>query len=554
MTQLRFAPIVRVSTETQEKAGESLNTQRGQIERYVKNLGGVIPADCWEYSGQEHATPNQERIKLEKLLADAPKGKFDAVIVCDTSRWSRDNRRSKDGLDILRDNGIRFFVAGMEYDLHSPSSQLMLGVFTEFHEFYANELKIKSIQNRITRAKRGLPATGKLPYGRTFDPDTEKWGLDGQKARNIQWAAEQYLSGKSLTEIAKALGENPSNLWKVLTKRSGDKWEIEFNPSSMKFINEIVTITIPRLLPEATIKQIHERAAANKTYTHGEIKHKYLLSHMIFCADCGYALFGQTNHPERPKSKRFYRHPREGERLTSCSPPHKYVDADKIEHAVILLLFNIFGDRDTMEKAIQRAIPNPVEVDKLRSQLTYFEEEIKAVQQEKQNLIRSIAKGILTDDDAAKSMEDIRGRESVLNSEINKITPQLENIPTKQHIERHARFMEKVLKQAYKADGAFVKMTYEAKRELVTRVFAGKDAEGKRRGVYMKKTDIPDRPWEFTIRGIFGEYIALMPLTEYDYEDLEEVGAEIAETSGAKFAWHYRAANLPECRFPEDMP
>ena len=64
---LRFAPIIRVSTEAQEKKGESLRTQKTLITQFVERLNGTIPARCWGYSGQEHATPSQEREKLEQL-------------------------------------------------------------------------------------------------------------------------------------------------------------------------------------------------------------------------------------------------------------------------------------------------------------------------------------------------------------------------------------------------------------------------------------------------------------------------------------------------------
>ena len=73
---LRFAPLIRVSTEKQEQQGESLRSQKKLIERVVKSLNGTIPKRCWKYSGQEHATPNQEREKLEQLLNESGKGLF----------------------------------------------------------------------------------------------------------------------------------------------------------------------------------------------------------------------------------------------------------------------------------------------------------------------------------------------------------------------------------------------------------------------------------------------------------------------------------------------
>ena len=79
--RMRFAPLIRVSTEGQDKKGESLTVQRKQITAAVKQLGGAVVG--WDYCGQEHATPMQERQKLDLLLKDAADGKFDAVIVAD---------------------------------------------------------------------------------------------------------------------------------------------------------------------------------------------------------------------------------------------------------------------------------------------------------------------------------------------------------------------------------------------------------------------------------------------------------------------------------------
>jgi DNA invertase Pin-like site-specific DNA recombinase len=91
----RFASLVRVSTEKQEQQGESLRTQTKNNDRDVARLGGRI-VEC--YGGQEHATPGWEKGEVDRLIADAARGKFDAVIVTYADRWSRDNAKSKEGL------------------------------------------------------------------------------------------------------------------------------------------------------------------------------------------------------------------------------------------------------------------------------------------------------------------------------------------------------------------------------------------------------------------------------------------------------------------------
>ena len=88
--------LIRVSTERQEKQGESLRTQQTQLTQSAGEQLGTIA--CW-YGGQEHATAGWEREQLDRLLAAAKRTPrpFDAVIVTHPDRWSRDNAKSKPG-------------------------------------------------------------------------------------------------------------------------------------------------------------------------------------------------------------------------------------------------------------------------------------------------------------------------------------------------------------------------------------------------------------------------------------------------------------------------
>ena len=104
-TKLKFACICRVSTEQQEKKGESLKIQHKQLEDKVKELNGTVYK--W-YEGQEHATPNYERKMLEQLIIDAQDKKFEAVMVADEQRWSRDNTKSMGYLEDLRECLLNF--------------------------------------------------------------------------------------------------------------------------------------------------------------------------------------------------------------------------------------------------------------------------------------------------------------------------------------------------------------------------------------------------------------------------------------------------------------
>src|SRR4030066_1527317 len=262
---LEFAPLVRVSTERQEKQGESLNTQRTQLEAAVERMGGKVYH--W-YSGQEHATPDQERHILEQLMRDAAEYKFDAVIVADISRWSRDNGKSKEYIRVLKDHGIRFFVGTKEMNLFDPTQAFMLGMSVEVAEFFAGEQAYKSIMNRVERARKGYPACGKTPYGRIFDKQTGKWEVDEEARQKIEEIARVYLQEDiQFSELGKRFGMNPTNINKLLKRRCGDKWVQRFQNKNCG-IDETVEIGIPRLLPEEVIHKIRAKFVARRKWAY----------------------------------------------------------------------------------------------------------------------------------------------------------------------------------------------------------------------------------------------------------------------------------------------
>src|SRR5262249_25609229 len=152
------------------------------------------------------ATPGWEKQEVERLLRDAQRHKFDAVIVASADRWSRDNADSKRGLDILAKNDIRFFVGTTEFNLFLPEHKFFLGMSAEIGEFQANNQSRKSLLNKIERAKKGVPVTGQLPSGRTYDKKTGKWDINKEFKEKIEEAAQRYIAGESMAQLAIELG------------------------------------------------------------------------------------------------------------------------------------------------------------------------------------------------------------------------------------------------------------------------------------------------------------------------------------------------------------
>jgi DNA invertase Pin-like site-specific DNA recombinase len=415
---LRFAALPRVSTVRQEQQGESLRTQRADIERDVARLGGSIVV--W-YGGQEHGTPGWEKQQLGRLLRDATKGKFDALMVTHTDRWSRDNAQNKEGLEVFRSHGIRFFVGTMEMNLFDPQHCFILGMSAEVGEFIASQQSKKSIENKIARARRGVPSNGRLPFGRTFDKDTEQWGIDPAKQHVIAEIARRYVAGERLLKLADEFGFAHSPLIRLLKNRCGSEWTVEFNSPRLN-IREKVTVRIPPLLDDATIKAVRERLIANRTYLHRTTPKKHLLAGHIFCAACGYAMFVQAHR----STLRYYRHAHT-RRCRHCPlRPKPCIRADAIEEAVLSELFQLCGNPAMIERAVKAAIPD---CDALLEKQQRLGADLDKVSKSRERLLSLIVKGTITDAQAEKQLGALKQREDVLKAEFDAVKSTLAEVP-----------------------------------------------------------------------------------------------------------------------------
>lgn len=118
------------------------------------------------------------------------------------------------------------------------------------------------------------------------------------QAGNVSKLREAIPGGESIGDLAEEYGVKRVNLHDALMKRSGNIW-VQTVKSPRLNICEI-----PRLLPDRTIRALRQKAEVNRTYTHGQNKHHYLLSRMVFCGVCRKALTGQES-----EGVLTYRHP-----------------------------------------------------------------------------------------------------------------------------------------------------------------------------------------------------------------------------------------------------
>ncbi|MGB5051333.1 MAG: recombinase family protein, partial [Caldilineaceae bacterium] len=281
-TALRFAILCRVSTESQEKEGQSLEVQQKTLRECVDMIGGII---IKEYIGQEHGTKGHERPILDEMIVDARKKEFDALMIYDLSRLTRDPSKSKFILAELKNSGIKLYVQTQLYSLDNPETNLIVGLLAEINAFQSATQVQKSIESKIELAKKGWHVFGHPPYGRKLEhKDYAKppvWVVDPDALKKAQEIYDYYINqGTYVDKLAGLIGMSRHTIFSILKDKGQFKQTLDYNGKKMEFITPV-----PPLFTEEQRAIIKQRLKKNKK-NNGN-KYDYLLSGLVKCSKCG---------------------------------------------------------------------------------------------------------------------------------------------------------------------------------------------------------------------------------------------------------------------------
>ena len=176
-------------------------------------------------------------------------------------------------------------------------------------------------------------------------------------------------------------------------------------------------------------------------------------------------------------------------------------------------LFRTFGDVKALEEASKRAIPNLGEVKELETEMSENERALTKIKKAKQKLIAAIEEyGI--DPDINEQMTKHREQQDLLKAENRTISAKLAEIPTEKQVTMKVKLLQRMAESWAKGPEHLSEMTFDEKRTLVETVFSGKDAGGKRFGVYLeKRKDSTKYKWMFTIKGHLIDEIENLPMS-----------------------------------------
>jgi putative DNA-invertase from lambdoid prophage Rac len=195
----RCALYARVSTSDQD-----CSLQLQELREYVQRRGWHI---IEEYIDVGISGAKASRPALDRLMADAAKHRFDAVLVYKLDRFGRSVLNLSQSLATLDSYGVRFIAVsqGLDTDHANPTSRLLLNILASVAAF-----ELELIRERTLAGVRAARAKGK-PIGRP----RRVWRRDEAirlRAEGHSWRKISATLGVPVKTIRVALagcGESP---------------------------------------------------------------------------------------------------------------------------------------------------------------------------------------------------------------------------------------------------------------------------------------------------------------------------------------------------------
>ncbi len=203
MTTKRPAAIyVRVSTEEQATEGFSIQAQISDLERYAQQNNFEIVSRYVDegFSGKSI----EGRPQMKRLLRDAEKHSFEAILIYKTDRLSRNTKNSIEIAESLKKNDIRLLSITENIDLTDHMGMALFQIISTMNELERNKTVERVKWGMTERAKQGQ-YNGGIVLG--YDAIDKKLIVNEDEARIVQTIFNYAEQGLGLKAITRRLNE-----------------------------------------------------------------------------------------------------------------------------------------------------------------------------------------------------------------------------------------------------------------------------------------------------------------------------------------------------------
>ena len=405
------AIYARFSSKNQKET--SIDAQIRACEEYAVANGFMI---IKHYCDSAQTGTNANREQFQQMIEDSSKGLFSNVLVHKLDRFSRDVGDTSTYMTILKINGVQL-ISVTENTNDSPEGRFMTHIMSSVAQFYVERLGSEVKKGQKEAALKCEHLGGIPPLGYIVDPVTRKYAIDEKEAAIVRKIFEKYAAGVSYNDVLQYLNfmgfrtkrgnefgknslhgllKNEKYTGKYIYRRKSEKHFdgkriIQINPESEWIAAEN---EVPVIIDKDLFNKVQEKMEQNKQRA-GRYKAKvnYLLSGLIHCGECGSLMQGNTRTDGRYGSKYSSYDCSKKSRNNTCSS--KSVRKEHIEDYVVDELYkNLFPLASINELVDMLNDYEKGQADGATKEIDLAFNELKNVNEQKQRLVKLVAKGI----------------------------------------------------------------------------------------------------------------------------------------------------------------
>ena len=426
----------RVSTDTQERDGTSLETQEKACTEYAEAQGWAIVGTLQDVaSGFMLERPGMEQVRM--LLRNAG---ADVVLAFAVDRLSRNQNQIGVLFDEASQTGVRLDFVTEKFE------DTAVGRFILAARAFVAEVEREKIVERTQRGKAERARSGKLPqgtgrgiYGYRYDQASGTRQIEPGQAAIVEEVFDRFAAGESCRRIAANLNargvpafaggrwysltihrillnetytgrsvyrrtksekyrDGHSGRWKVrVSERDQDEW-IEIEGATPAIISSEIYLRAKAILDDPA------RRARSKP------SRAYPLRGRLRCLACGAPMVGQALMRGRYSYYRC-RHSYGNQWSKQCDA--RYVATATLEGVVMRAIADLLTDPDRIVSEAIRVTGEDFEA----SQLERVNEELRAVEARQRRLIRLFTDGGLPEDLLEERRRELSVKRSALETE-----------------------------------------------------------------------------------------------------------------------------------------
>ena len=385
---------IRVSTEEQAKIKDgSLVSQEHRLKELVKsknivhnNWGQVVKVYVEEKSAKDTNRP-----QYQKMLRDIEGGVVNLILVSELSRLNRNVKDFCELWEFIQKYNTQFMSLRENFDTTTAAGRMMVLSVMNFAQFEREQTGERVAANFHSRAMRGLRSGGNLILGFDRDPHNKGSLVVNKKEQIIvQEIFDTFLKIGAINPTCDALNQKGYRTKVWCTKSGKNKGGKPYVFSTLyallthyAYIGKIEVNSKNRYKDQATLPESNQRKIVDakwkpiiseniflrvkkilqennrlfKNKVEGSKMYPYLLTGLVYCAECNELLSGQA---ATGMNQKFYYYGHNTKKRTT-DPEHKKscfikrVRSTPLEEAVLARIKQLTKDKTLLLKLVEES-------------------------------------------------------------------------------------------------------------------------------------------------------------------------------------------------------